>query len=65
MDRKERVTIDCREQPETGCSLTISGTESEVLEIAEKHAISRHGMKQEPELREKLRSSLKHEAITR
>lgn len=65
MDRKERVTMDCRTQPEANCSLTISGTESEVLEVAEYHAIAKHGMKKSPELREQLRSSLKREAFTR
>lgn len=65
MDPKERVTMDCRRQPEANCSLTISGTESEVLEAAELHAVAKHGMKKAPELREKLRSSLKREAFTR
>ena len=65
MDRKERVTMDCREQPEANCSLTISGTEDEVLEVAEYHAVAKHGMKKEPGLRDTLRSSLKREAFTR
>ncbi|MCR4296927.1 MAG: DUF1059 domain-containing protein [Elusimicrobia bacterium] len=65
MDRKERVTMDCRNMPEANCSLTVSGTEDEVLEIAEQHAISKHGYKNDPGLREQLRSSLKHESLTR
>lgn len=65
MDRKERVTMDCREKPELNCSLAFSGTESEVLEIAEYHGVAKHGMKKGPELRDQLRSFLKHEAITR
>lgn len=65
MDRKERVTMDCRSMPEANCSLTVSGTEDEVLQVAEYHAIDKHGYKKEPGLREQLRSSLKREAMTR
>lgn len=64
MDSKDRVTIDCRGQAEAkGCTLSISGTEQEVLEIAERHVITKHGFKQEPGLQEKLRGLLKHEAV--
>jgi hypothetical protein len=39
-----RVTIDCRAVPsESGCSLTISGEEDEVLRAATAHAIDVHG----------------------
>lgn len=65
MDRQDRVTMDCREYPGLNCTLTISGTESEVMEVAEYHATTKHGMQKEPGLREKLRGSLKHDAITR
>lgn len=63
---QDRVTLDCREIPDgKGCTLAISGVESEVLEIAEIHAITKHGMKREPGLIEQLRSGLKHEALAR
>lgn len=63
MDAKDRVIMDCRGKPEAkGCSLTISGTENEVLELAEYHAITSHGFKKEPALREQLRSFLKSES---
>jgi hypothetical protein len=65
MDRKERVTIDCRDHPEADCTLSFSGTENEVLEIAEYHAVSKHGFKQEPGLRDELRSMIKREALSR
>jgi hypothetical protein len=66
MDSKDRVTLDCRNKPEAqGCSLTMSGTEEEVLDIAELHATTKHGFKKEPGLRDKLRSFLKHEAMSR
>jgi hypothetical protein len=64
MDSKERVTIDCRDHPEAKCSLAMTGTESEVLEIAELHATTKHGMK-EPGLRDQLRAMIKREAFTR
>jgi len=50
--------------PNSNCSLTISGTENDVLEIGEQHAIAKHGMKKEG-IREELRSALKREAIAR
>jgi hypothetical protein len=66
MDSKDRVTLDCRNKPEAqGCSLTMSGTEEEVLDIAEYHATTKHDFKKEPGLRDKLRSFLKHEAMSR
>lgn len=66
MESKDRVIMDCRGKPEAqGCSLTISGTENEVLELAEYHATTKHGFKNEPGLREQLRSYLKREAYAR
>lgn len=63
--KEDRVTLDCREYPKSNCSLSISGTEKEVLELAEYHATTKHDFKIEPELTEKLRSMLKHEAYAR
>jgi hypothetical protein len=65
MDSKERVVLDCREKPEANCSLTISGTESEVLDIAEYHVTTKHGFKRESGLREQLRSMFKRESLSR
>jgi predicted small metal-binding protein len=60
MQSTERVYIDCREYPTANnCGLMISGTEKEVLETAVHHAITRHGHKESPELREQLRKLLK------
>ena len=58
-----RVVLDCRTKPEAKCSLAISGTEAEVLEIAEYHVTSKHGMKKEPALRETLKGLLKEEKV--
>jgi plasmid stability protein len=56
MDRK---MIDCRKVPsESGCSLTIAGTEDEVLDAATMHAVAKHGHSDEPGLRDMLRSAL-------
>ena len=57
-----RKVIDCRRFPtEKNCTLAISGTEDEVLEIATMHAVQAHGLQNSPELREKLRSLLEDE----
>lgn len=57
-----RKFIDCREYPsEKNCSLRISGTEDEVIEMAMQHAIISHGHENNPELREELRKLLKDE----
>jgi predicted small metal-binding protein len=54
-----RTMIDCRKIPsEIGCTLTIAGTEDEVLDAAAAHAVSKHGHEDTPELRELLRTSL-------
>jgi predicted small metal-binding protein len=60
--RQSRKYIDCREFPsDKNCSLRISGTEDEVLEIAAQHATMSHGHENNPELREELRGLLKDE----
>ena len=54
-----RMTIDCRAVPsESGCSLTISGEEDEVLRAATAHAIDVHGHTDGEDLRAALRASL-------
>lgn len=57
-----RKVADCRLFPsEKNCSLTIAGTEDEVLEVALHHATTSHGHKNTPELRSQLKSMLKDE----
>jgi hypothetical protein len=54
-----RTMIDCRKVPsDIGCTLTIAGTEEEVLDAAAAHAVAKHGHEDTPELREMLRASL-------
>ena len=58
-----RKVIDCRLVPsENGCTLTIAGTESEVLKAAIEHAVSSHGHTAGPALTAALRSALQDEA---
>ncbi|MFL6075797.1 MAG: DUF1059 domain-containing protein [Mycobacteriales bacterium] len=47
---------------ESGCTLTISGQEEEVVRAAAEHAASVHGHDDSPQLREEIRSMLKDEA---
>jgi len=62
MQTQTRKFIDCREFPsESNCSLTIAGTEAEVLKAATEHAISSHGHTPGPELTEGLRAALREE----
>ncbi len=62
MQTSVRKVIDCREFPsESNCSLTIAGTEAEVLKAAAEHAVSSHGHAAGPELLNALRSSLHDE----
>jgi hypothetical protein len=59
MTTDARKTIDCRLMPsDSNCSLTISGTEAEVLKAASEHAVSSHGHEAGPELTETIRGAL-------
>jgi hypothetical protein len=60
--QQARKFIDCRTYPsDRNCTLRISGTEDEILEIAAQHAVASHGHEDTPELREQLRSLLQDE----
>jgi hypothetical protein len=52
-----RKIVDCRLYPsEIGCTLSIEGTEDEVLQAATHHAVTMHGHQNSPALREQIRS---------
>jgi predicted small metal-binding protein len=54
-----RKMVDCRTMPsESGCTLTIAGTEDEVLDAAVAHAVAKHGHQDTPELRDMIRAGL-------
>jgi Protein of unknown function (DUF1059) len=55
-----RKSIDCRQLPsEKDCSVTIEGTEDEVLDLAVIHAVVTHGHNDPHELRKQLKNLLK------
>ena len=57
-----RKVADCRDFPsESGCTLTISGEEEEVLDASVQHAVAMHGHDDNAELRTMLRTALKDE----
>ena len=64
MPTKDRKTMDCRRIAGSGCTLTISGTEQEVMDVAMRHAVERHGAPDSPEMRERLREALIAESGT-
>jgi predicted small metal-binding protein len=54
-----RKMIDCGKVPnDINCTLTISGTEDEVLDAAVTHAVAKHGHEDTAELRTMIRSGL-------
>jgi predicted small metal-binding protein len=57
-----RKVADCRNTPSvSGCTLTISGEEDEVVRAAAEHAVSVHGHTDGPELRQMVREALEDE----
>ena len=64
MSQTKRVMIDCRDFPnEIGCTLLISGSAKEVLNVAVRHAVEEHGHQDTPELKRQIRSLMKKETI--
>jgi predicted small metal-binding protein len=60
MATDKRKVVDCRLYPsEKHCTLTVAGTEEEVLRVAVRHAVEEHGHANTPELRQEFRSILK------
>ena len=60
---EKRKVADCRKFPdeENPGTLTISGTEEEVLDAAMQHAVAKHGHQDTREFRQELRESLEDE----
>lgn len=60
-----RKVADCRKYPSvSGCTLTITGEEDEVVRAAVEHAVSVHGHTDSSELRDELRKLLEDESAT-
>jgi predicted small metal-binding protein len=61
---RPRRRISCGDMPnEGGCTVTIAGTEEEVVELAALHAIHAHGYPDTPELRDHVREMLRDELV--
>jgi len=57
-----RKVADCRDFPsDSGCTLTITGEEDEVVAAAAQHAVAVHGHEDTAEVRSWLRDNLKDE----
>jgi predicted small metal-binding protein len=57
-----RMYVDCREMPsESGCDLTMAGSEQHVVEAAAIHAVTAHGHEDTMELRQQIRQTMKDE----
>jgi len=54
-----RSTIDCRTIPsDSGCTMTLTGESTDLLEAAAAHAVAAHGHVDGPELREELTKAM-------
>jgi hypothetical protein len=63
IERKGEKVADCREWPsESGCTLTISGEEDEVIVAATHHAMTVHGHEDVAEVHAWLHENLRDEA---
>ena len=59
---EQRKIADCRTMPsESNCSVTIAGTEEEVVPLAAYHAVHSHGHEDTPELQDEIRKTLTDE----
>lgn len=56
-----RKVSDCRDYPDSNCTLVIAGEEHEVIRAAADHAVSAHGFERTATLEEEIRGSLKDE----
>ncbi len=61
-----RKMVDCRKMPsEMNCSVAISAdNEEELLEAAVQHAVSVHGEKNTPHLREEIIASMENDKMS-
>jgi predicted small metal-binding protein len=59
---EKRKVADCRKMPsENNCTVTIAGSEEEVVPLAVYHAITSHGHDDTPETEKLIRDSLEDE----
>ena len=61
---ERRKVIDCRKHPSvSGCTVTMAGTEEELLPLAAWHAVHAHGHADGPELLGMLREAMEDERV--
>ncbi len=56
-----RKVMDCRDYPDSNCTLMIAGEEHEVVRAAADHAVAVHGYERTATLDDEIRTSLKDE----
>lgn len=62
MPMPSRKVADCRKTPsEKNCSVTIAGTEEEVVPLAVHHMVTYHGHTDSPELKQQIVAGLEDE----
>ena len=62
MTKGFRKVADCRLFPsESNCTLTVAGSEEEILPVAVWHAVTHHGHKDTPELKAEIKKLFKDE----
>lgn len=55
-----RKYVDCREFPQSKCSVVMSAdTEEELIDLAMQHGVQKHGFKDDPKTREDVRKVFK------
>lgn len=58
---EKRKVSDCRKMPGSTCTVTIAGTEEEVMPLTVHHMMVTHGMQDTPELHKMIRDGLMDE----
>jgi len=62
MGMDPRKIADCRKMPnDVNCSITVAGTEEEVVPLMAYHMATVHGYEDTPEMREEIREGLEDE----
>jgi hypothetical protein len=60
-----RKVLDCRKTPSVNnCTVTLAGSEDELIPLAAWHAVHAHGHTDGPELRRMLRNAMEDEPAT-
>ena len=55
----KNVYMDCAEDPQSNCTVKISGSEDEVMRVSMRHAVEDHKYPNNKDTRNKLKSMIK------